>query len=136
MKLEQVQAVDKEFADFQAQGGKEDESPEISVRRSKLNIELMDNHEITEKTEENASLYEEVEVLKPKKLWLKYNIGDGIIHDAVKKILSDYNGIDEVYVKDTGTNQAFKMNTLVTIRESLLFELKTILPEENIFIQE
>ena len=42
MKLEQVQAADKELADFQAQGGKEDELPEISVRRSKLNIELMD----------------------------------------------------------------------------------------------
>ena len=69
-------------------------------------------------------------------MWLKYNVGDGIIHDAVKKILSDYNGIDEVYVKDTGTNQAFKMNTLVTVRESLIYELETILEKSNIFVQE
>ena len=41
MKLEEVQAADREFANFQAQGGKEDEAPEISVRRSKLNVELM-----------------------------------------------------------------------------------------------
>ncbi len=101
------------------------------------NIELMDDHENTEENgNSNENLYEEVEVIKPKKLWLKYNVSDGIIHDAVKKILSDYNGIDEVYVKDTGTNQAFKMNTLVTIRESLIYELETILDKANIFIQE
>jgi len=100
------------------------------------NIELMDSHENDkENSNSEENIYEEVEVVKPKKLWLKYNVGDGIIHDAVKKILSDYNGIDEVYVKDTGTNQAFKMNTLVTIRESLIYELETILDKANIFVQ-
>jgi hypothetical protein len=69
-------------------------------------------------------------------LWLKYNVNDGIIHDAVKHILSSYNGADEVFIKDTGSNQAFKLNQYVTIRESLIYELETILDKSCIFIQE
>ena len=99
------------------------------------NIELLDNHENNEDNQNEENIYTEVEVVKPKKLWLKYNVNDGIIHDAVKKILSDYNGIDEVYIKDTGTNKAFKLNTLVTVRESLIYELETILDKANIFVQ-
>lgn len=97
------------------------------------NIELLEDNENSEETTETI---EEVEVIKPKKLWLKYNINEGIIHDAVKKILSEYNGIDEVYVKDTGTNKAYKINSLITIRESLIYELETILDKSCIFIQE
>ena len=79
---------------------------------------------------------EEVEIIKPKKLWLKYNLNDGIIHDAVKHILSAYNGQDEVYIKDSLTNQAYKLNQMVTIRESLIYELETIIDKSCIFIQE
>lgn len=77
----------------------------------------------------------EIEVTRPKKLFLKYNISDGIVHEAIKKILSDHNGADEVYIKDTGTNQAYKSNLMVNIRESLLFELETILDKSCIFYQ-
>ncbi len=108
------------------------EKPTISAD----NIELLDNSENKEEHDENFdTTLEEIEVVKPKKLWLKYNINDGIIHDAVKKILNDYNGIDEVYVKDAVTGQAFKMNTLVTVRESLIYELETIIEKSNIFVQ-
>ena len=108
------------------------EKPTISAD----NIELLDSSENKEEQDNNIdNSLEEIEVIKPKKLWLKYNINDGIIHDAVKKILSDYNGIDEVYVKDAVTGQAFKMNTLVTVRESLIYELETIIEKSNIFVQ-
>ena len=39
-------------------------------------------------------------------------------------------------VKCLKTKQAFKINTLVTIRESLIYELETILEKANIFVQE
>ena len=122
--------------DESSESSTEDEksNDEDIVLESTKEDENLDND--TEENDNNTEVYEEVEVVKPKKLWLKYNVSDGIIHDAVKKILSDYNGIDEVYVKDTGTNQAFKMNTLVTVRESLIYELETILEKANIFIQE
>ena len=67
--------------------------------------------------------------------FLKYNVADGIIHEAVKKILSDYSGTSEVYVKDSGSNKAFKMSTLVNIRESLIYELETILDKDNIVVK-
>ena len=98
------------------------------------NIEVLEND--TEHSSDNAIFEEEIEIVKPKKLWLKYNINDGIIHDAVKHILSSHNGIDEVFIKDSGTNKAFKLNMNVSIRESLIFELETIIEKNNIFIQE
>ena len=95
------------------------------------NIELLEGGDI-----EPTETKEEIEVVKPKKLWLKYNISDGIIHQAVLKILSDYNGTDEVFIKDTGTNKAYKLNNMVTVRESLIYELETILEKQNILVQE
>ena len=98
------------------------------------NIELMNNEDNDENIIKEE--IEEVEVKKPRKLWLKYNLNDGIIHEGVKHILSAYNGIDEVLVKDTATNKAYRINSLVTIRESLIYELETILDKSCIFIQE
>ena len=98
------------------------------------NIELLEDS-----SNQNSNTTEEiveVEVKKPKKLWLKYNINDGIIHQTVLKILGDYNGIDEVFIKDTATNKAYKLNNMVTIRESLIYELETILEKQNILVQE
>ena len=96
------------------------------------NLELLNDKE----SETDEKHEEEVEVVKPKKLWLKYNLNDGIIHDAVLKILSEYNGSDEVCIKDTASNKAYKINKFVTIRESLIYELETILNKDDIFIQE
>lgn len=97
------------------------------------NIELLNKE--TEETETNETKIEEIEIIKPKKLFLKYNVNDGIIHSAINKILSNYNGIDEVYIKDTGTNKAYKSNNMVSIRESLIFELETILDKSCIVVQ-
>ena len=104
---------------------------------SAVNLELLsDNKDNSDEQNLIEEDIEVVEVIKPKKLWLKYNLNDGIIHEAVKRILGDYNGIDEVYVKDTATNKAYKMNSMVTVRESLIYELETILDKSCIFIQE
>jgi len=112
----------------------------FSVREGKAsiiaeNIELLEKSDNSNDTKTEESKTEEVEVIKPKKLYLKYNLNDGIIHDAVNKILSSYNGIDEVIIKDTATNKAFKSNIMVTIRESLIFELETILDKSCIVVQ-
>jgi len=98
------------------------------------NIELLENSTSSSVNDiENETV--EVEVVKPKKLYLKYNLTDGILHDAVNKILSNYNGIDEVIIKDTATNKVYKSNAKVTIRESLIFELETILDKSCIVWQ-
>ena len=98
-----------------------------------------DDIEIMEKTsepsDEQTDFLDEVEIEKPKKLYLKYNVADGILHDAVTKILSDNGGMSEVYVKDTGTGKAFKSNLMVNVQQSLLFELETILEPSDIIVQ-
>ena len=94
-------------------------------------MELLEN-----KKEADDESIEEIEIEKPKRLWLKYNTADGIIHDAVKHILSQYNGSDEVFIKDTATNKAYKMNMFVSVRESLIYELETIIDKSCIYVQE
>ena len=106
-------------------------------RKPSINIDVLELMDDTvENEKEEIEPVEEIEVVKPKKLWLKYDINEGIIHDAVKKILSGYNGIDEVYIKDTGTNKAYKMSCLVSVRESLIYELETIIDKSCIVVQE
>ncbi len=112
----------------------------FSVREGKAsiiaeNIELLDKSDNDEETTQTQPEIEEVEVIKPRKLYLKYNLSDGIIHDAVNKILSNYNGIDEVIIKDEATGKVYKSNALVSIRESLIFELETILDKSCIVVQ-
>ncbi|MCQ2564704.1 MAG: OB-fold nucleic acid binding domain-containing protein, partial [Clostridia bacterium] len=103
-------------------------------RRPSINV---DNVEVLNEEAEDLTIKEEVvEVYKPKKLCLRYNIDDGILHDAVKKILSSYNGQDEVYIKDASSGKAFKSSQTVTIRESLIYELETILDKANIVVKE
>ena len=100
---------------------------------------IVDSLELLEHKEDendNSKEQEEEEVVKPKKLLLKYNLADKVLDDAINHILSSYNGIDEVYIKDTGTNKAYKSNQLITVRESLIFELETILDKSCIFIKE
>ncbi len=106
---------------------RDDKKPSITVD----NMEILEN-----KTEHNNSIEQEIEVERPKKLWLKYNTQDGIIHDAVRHILREYNGSDEVFIKDTATNKAYKLNMLVSIRESMIYELETILDKSCIYIKE
>ncbi len=106
---------------------REGHRPSIAIN----NIELLQHNE-----NENVVKEQEVKIEKPKKLLLKYNLADGVLHKAVSKILSEYNGKDEVYIKDTGTNQAYKTNFLVSLAGGLTFELETILPKESIKIVE
>lgn len=111
----------------------------FSVRDGKAsisadNIELLeDKDELNENPIQETE--QEIEVVKPKRLCLKYDLTNTVIHDAVKKILSSYNGIDAVFVKDTASNKAYKLNLTVQIRESLIYELETILEPSCIVIQ-
>ncbi len=104
--------------------------PSISV----MNVELLDSleHSQTEVKEKEV----EIEIVKPKKLCLRYNMQDGVLHDAIKKILSTHIGSDIVFIKDTASNQAYKLNQTVNIRESLIYELETILNKDDIKIVE
>ncbi len=105
--------------------------PSITANSVELLTEDKDDkQEISTNSKEET----EIEVVKPRRLCLRYNMQDGVLHDAVKKILSQYNGIDLVYIKDTASNQAYKLNITVNIRESLIYELETILNKNDIII--
>ncbi len=92
-------------------------------------------HDGETKDSDTKAKNEEIVIEKPKKLCLIYDTTERVLHDAIKKILSQYNGADVVYVKDSVTKQLFKLNLMVSIRESLIFELETILPKDAIIVK-
>ncbi len=104
--------------------------PSITVDNIEPLTETTDDQQEVTPTEQET----EVEIVKPKKLCLRYNINDGVLHQAVKNILKGYAGIDSVFIKDTGSNQAFKLKEGVMVRESLIFELETILNKDDIVV--
>ena len=108
--------------------------PSITVDNIEPLSDSTENEE--QKTDEPKLKEAEIEIVKPKKLCLRYNMSDGVLHQAVKKILDGYAGIDTVCIKDTSTNKAYKLNQGVMIRESLKFELETILNKEDIVVIE
>lgn len=77
---------------------------------------------------------QDVEVAKPKKLCLRYDVNDAVLHDAIKAIIKSYPGIDYVYVKNTSDNTTYKLNMLVDCRNSLVHELCTLLNREDIVV--
>ncbi|MFQ6773253.1 MAG: DNA polymerase III subunit alpha [Clostridia bacterium] len=86
---------------------------------------------------QNAPTQEEMvmeEEEKPKRLCLKYDTHDAGLHDKIKAILLEYPGIDDVFVRDSKTREAFQLGTKVQVRESLIFELSALLEQENIVV--
>lgn len=96
--------------------------PSISVD----NVEFLDKDNVETKDieEEQAT----------KKLCLIYDMSNVLVHETITKMLTQYPGESEVYIKNQSTGQRYKSNLKVEIRNSLIYELETVIPKENIII--
>lgn len=92
-------------------------------------IELWDD-----KNKELKNDIEEVEVIKQKKLCLRYDITDKVLHDAIMNILKSFEGNDLIFIKNTADNVTYKMNMGIDCRNSLIHELCTLLSKDDIAI--
>lgn len=75
---------------------------------------------------------EEIEVIKQKKLCLRYDLSDKVLHDAILNILKSFEGNDLIYIKNTVDNVTYKLNMGIDCRNSLLHELSTLLSKDDI----
>lgn len=75
---------------------------------------------------------QEVEQLKPKTLYLKYNLTDIETHNKIFAILRSYPGVSPVIVKCSVENKSFKLNVNVDTNSFLLNELHAYIPDQFI----
>lgn len=93
-------------------------------------IELM-----TEQTDEADPLAPPVtEQPKVLRLCLIYDTADKDLHAKICQLLKEYVGASDVYVKDAKTGNKYKLPQKVEIRQSLQYELETILSKQNVII--
>ncbi|MBQ7307601.1 MAG: DNA polymerase III subunit alpha [Clostridia bacterium] len=108
-------------------GGKfserEGESPVILLESMRLCVEQV----------EPIVIQEEQEVFdKSQKLGLIFNTEDELIKTKVENLLSSHKGDNEVFIRCTKTNKAFKFGSNVNITRNLINELCGYLKEENV----
>ena len=73
--------------------------------------------------------------VKTPKLYLKYNTADKNLHNEVILILEAYSGTIPVVTKCTTSNQAFSPKIKIRDCQALIYELTSLLGEENIVMK-
>ena len=84
--------------------------------------------------EENTVDVEEVEQKPTQRLCLIYYMQNQLQHETITKMLMEYPGESEVFIKDQATGQKYKSKITVDIRSSLIYELQTVIDENNIIV--
>lgn len=104
----------------------------ISIRdgmKPSVNVEYID---LLEKPVEEDTQEEVVD--KKERLCLIYDMNNPLVHNGVMKMLQEYPGDSEVYLKNIATGQKYKSKYAVDLRNSLIYELETLIDKDNIKI--
>ncbi len=109
---------------------REGSNPSVSVDH----IEVMSNDDGCECEQAEQQVSQEVEKLRPMRLCLIYDVSDKEMHSKVCDLLRQYPGESDVYVKNCVDCAKYKLPHKVEIRQSLKYELETMLGVDNIII--
>ena len=115
----------------------------VSVRdglSTSINVEFMESL-VSESAEQPVATENNVQQSEPEqpkapllRLCLIYDISNKELHSQVCELLKEYPGESDVYLKDSYTGARYKLPQKVEIRQSLKYELDTILGGDNIII--
>jgi len=107
----------------------------INLSAGRISV-IAEDIDLLEKEEQN-----EEEIIEPQtpnqplqKLCLIYNMSNELLHENIKNMLKEYPGNSDVYIKDSSTGNKYKLNIFVDIRSSLLYELETLIDQQNIIV--
>lgn len=110
-------------------------SGKLSLRDGEEAIILADRIELlgaaTEKTEDINTPVQSAE----KTLYIKYNTADTDLHNEVMAVLGSYNGTIAVVVKCTASNQALSPRVKIRDCRAVIYELASLLGEENVVLK-
>ena len=115
----------------------------VSVRdglSTSINVEFMESL-VSESAEQPVATENNVQQSEPEqpkapllRLCLIYDVSNKELHSQVCELLKEYPGESDVYLKDSYTGARYKLPQKVEIRQSLKYELDTILGGDNIII--
>ena len=117
------------------------EADKIAVFSGKISIRVGDTPMIvldtiaeigTENRVQQSTQEEQKPVEKPKVLWLRFDSTNEELKNKVIEILDNYNGNTECRIRCSKQNQTFMFKHPVSVNNLLLFELQTVLPENDI----
>lgn len=109
-------------------------SGKLSIRDGMKPSVNVDNIDYLDKQVEDEVDEEEAIVQPKNKLCLIYDMNNMLVHSGVTKMLQEYPGENEVYIKNVSTGQKYKSKLTVDIRNSLIYELETLIEKDNIKI--
>ncbi len=109
---------------------REGQTPSVTVDY----IETMTNEIVEQETESEATSTETIEKPKPLRLCLIYDVSNKAMHNEICELLGQYPGESDVYIKDEITGAKYKLPQKVEIRQSLRYELESMLGHDNIII--
>ena len=96
------------------------------------NIELLSEDKQSEILNDHI---ENVEIpQKVLRLCLIYDVSNKALHNEVCQLVNQYIGNSEIYVKDLSTGNKYKLPHKVEIRQSLQYELESLIGKDNVII--
>ncbi len=84
-----------------------------------------------ENTQPEEQVQEKVQLLR---LCLIYDVSNKDLHNQICELLKEYPGESDVYLKDEISGNRYKLPQKVEIRQSLRYELESMLGSDNIII--
>jgi len=111
---------------------REGQNPSVSVEyMESMTAEIMD----TDKQTQDLAQSVQEEVKQPAlRLCLIYDVSNKAMHAEICDLISQYPGESDVYIKDEITGAKYKLPQKVEIRQSLRYELESMLGHDNIII--
>ena len=109
---------------------REGQTPSVTVDH----IEIMTNEVAEQEIQSTETASETKEKPKELRLCLIYDVSNKAMHNEICDLLGQYSGESEVYIKDEITGAKYKLPLKVEIRQSLRYELESMLGHDSIII--
>ena len=114
----------------------------VSVRdglSTSINVEFMESMvgesaEEQPQTDNNQAVEQVQEKVQLLRLCLIYDVSNKDLHNQICELLKEYPGESDVYLKDEISGNRYKLPQKVEIRQSLRYELESMLGSDNIII--
>ena len=114
----------------------------VSVRdglSTSINVEFMESMvgesaEEQPQTDNNQAVEQVQEKVQLLRLCLIYDVSNKDLHNQICELLKEYPGESDVYLKDEILGNRYKLPQKVEIRQSLRYELESMLGSDNIII--
>ena len=103
----------------------------INKRAGENTVVILETVQDVENEQQKEKEEETKDVIKPKKLYLKFDCTKQEVQDSILNVLKNYIGDTKVIIRCSATNNLYQIPTTVNVSHSLLYELYALIGENN-----